>query len=214
MMSAAHPDPAMPKPHRFSIRTPAAAWIVLATVVLAVVAAGLHIGVPIWRQQVAIREIERLGGQIEVRNDGALWLQELMGPKDAQIFNVITRVRLGGTDFGDCDMGVLSGLATVERLVLYNTRVTDSGLAHVRGLRNLKGLYLHGTRVTDSGLTPLSALPQLQSLDLAMTEITDTGLAQIREIRSLERLYLEGTQVTDAGIAELQRALPRLKIIK
>jgi hypothetical protein len=213
-MSAAHPDPAMLKPRRFSFQSPAAAWIVLATMVLAVVAAGLRIGVPIWRQQVASREIERLRGQIEVRNDGPLWLQELMGPKDAQIFNVITRVRLGGTDFGDDDMGVLSGLATVERLVLYNTRVTDSGLVHVRGLRNLKGLYLHGTRVTDAGLTPLKALPQLRVLDLAMTGITDTGLAEIREIRSLERLYLEGTQVTAVGIAELQRALPKLKVIK
>jgi hypothetical protein len=213
-MSAAYPDPAMLKPRRFSIRSPAASWIVLATVVLTVVAVALGIGVPIWRQQVASREIERLGGQIDVRNDGPEWLQELMGPKDAQIFNVITRVRLGGTDFGDGDMSILSGLGTVERLVLYNTRVTDSGLVHVRGLRNLKGLYLHGTRVTDAGLSPLKALSQLQFLDLAMTGITDAGLAQVREIRSLERLYVEGTQVTDAGIADLQRALPGLKIIK
>jgi hypothetical protein len=213
-MSAAYPDPAIRKPRRFSIRSPMASWIVLATVVLAVVAVGLGIGVPIWRQQAASREIERLGGLTDVRNDGPEWLQDFMGPKDAQIFNVITRVRLGGTDFGDGNMSVLSGLGTVERLVLYNTRVTDSGLVHVRGLRNLKGLYLHGTRVTDAGLTPLKALSQLQVLDLAMTEITDTGLAQIREFRSLERLYVEGTQVTDGGIAELQRALPRLKIIK
>jgi Leucine Rich repeat len=213
-MSASHPDPAMLEPRRFSIRSPTLAWIVLATVVLAVVAGGLGIGIPIWRQHAASREIERLGGSTEVRNDGPEWLQEFMGPKDAQIFNVITRVRLGGTDFGDGNMQVLSGLATVERLALFNTRVTDSGLVHVRGLRNLKGLYLHGTRVTDAGLSPLKALSQLQVLDLAMTGITDTGLAQIREIRSLERLYVEGTQVTDAGIAELQRALPGLKIIK
>lgn len=205
-------DATVSEPRRLSILLPRPLWIFLATVVLVVAAVGLGVGVPVWRQQIAKREIQRLRGLTEVRYDGPEWLRKSLGHEDTRIFDVVTGVGLGGTDCSDGDMRFLSGLGTVERLVLYNTHVTDTGLAHVSSLRNLKRLYLHGTRVTDAGLAPLTALPQLQILDVAWTGITDAGLAHVREIRSLERLYVEGTQVTDAGVADLQRALPGLEI--
>jgi hypothetical protein len=209
-MSAA--DRVAPSSHRFSVRIPRPLWLGVAAVVLIVVAAGLSFGLPIYRQHAAIREIGRLGGSGEVHYKGPQWLQRLLGYQRTQFLGVITVVRLGGTDFGDSDMWFLSGLGSVERVVLWDTRVTDSGLVHLRSTGRLTRVYLHGTQVTDAGIQSLTALPQLRVLDVSSTEITDTGLAQLRKITTLERLYIDGTRVTDAGVADLQRALPGLNM--
>jgi hypothetical protein len=52
-------DPITTAPHRFSMPLTRSAWIAL-TAALVLVGVGLRIGLPIYRHQVAIREIERL----------------------------------------------------------------------------------------------------------------------------------------------------------
>src|SRR5262249_38725938 len=136
------------------------------------------------------------------------------GYERTRVFDVITVVRLGGTDAGDNDIMFLSALGSVEHIVLYNTRVTDAALLRLRTATRLKRLYLHGTHVTDAGIESLKMMPHLEVLDLSKTRITDAGLVQLRGIKTLDRLYVEGTHVTDAGVADLQRALPRLTIKK
>ncbi|MFN0053430.1 MAG: hypothetical protein ACKV0T_14700 [Planctomycetales bacterium] len=56
---------------RFAVPRPL--WCVLATVMLIVVALALQFGVPIYRQQAAIREIERLGGAVDVSDGDPAW---------------------------------------------------------------------------------------------------------------------------------------------
>jgi hypothetical protein len=197
---------------RFSIRLPRPLWVGAVALVLIVVAFGISFGVPIYRQQAARREIGRLGGRLEEKYHGPQWLRRLLGYDRTRVFDVINVVRLGGTDFGDGDMQFLIGLGSVEHVVLYDTKVTDSALVHLRTLGRLKRLYLHGTQVTDEGIKPLTALSQLRVLDLSGTEITDAGLEQLGDMKTLVRLYVDGTEVTDAGVAELQRALPSLNI--
>jgi len=204
--------PNRPEPQRFAIRLPRPLWIGVAALGLIIVAVGMGLGLPIYRQHVALREIRRLGGRFELQYRGPQWLRDRLGYDRTWIFEVISVVRLGGTDFADSDMKFLTSLGSVEHLVLYDTRVTDTALVHLRSVGQLKRLYLHGTRVTDNGIEPLTALSQLRVLDLSGTEITDAGLAQLRDIKTLDRLYIDGTQVTDAGVADLQRALPGLKI--
>ena len=63
-----------PEPRKFSVQLPRPLWIGLTTVVLVVVAIGLRIGAPIYRQQVAIREIEVLDGSIRTEPTGPRWL--------------------------------------------------------------------------------------------------------------------------------------------
>jgi hypothetical protein len=205
-------DPMTPAPRPFSIRLPPPLWIGLSAVVLLIVAAGLGLGVPILRQQLALQEIQNLGGLREVRYAGPRWLQQSLGYERTHFLDVVTVVRLGGTEANDSDIRFLSGLGTVEHVVLFNTRVTDAALPRLRTAGRLKRLYLHGTHVTDAGIESLTTMPHLQVLDLSKTEITDAGLAHLREIKTLERLYIEETRVTDAGVADLQRLLPRLTI--
>jgi len=70
----AHTDSVTPEPRRFSIRLPRPLWIAMATFAVVVVTVGLRLGVPIYRQQVAVREIELLGGTVRTLPRGPEWL--------------------------------------------------------------------------------------------------------------------------------------------
>jgi hypothetical protein len=73
-MATATDMPISVDPRRVSIPLPRPLWIGLVAVVLAVVATGLQFGLPIYRQQAAIREIERAGGRVHVVPRGPAWL--------------------------------------------------------------------------------------------------------------------------------------------
>lgn len=205
-------NPATDKPPRPRRRIPMSLRMFVGMLVILGVGGPLWVGIPVYRQHVAVRQIERLGGSGESEYHGPEWLPRLLEYESARNFDRLMSIRLGGTRCSDDDLRDFRGLTNVDRLVLYNTRVTDAGLSRLRGLPGLKHLYLHGTNVTDSGITRITALSNLQSLDLADTRITDAGLARLKELKNLRRLYINDTQVTDSGIADLQRALPGLAI--
>ncbi len=80
------PTPAPSVPNRFLIRLPRPFWIGIAAVVIVASAIGVVVGLPAYRQQVAIREIERVGGRIETRPLGPTWLREAIGAKKMRAF--------------------------------------------------------------------------------------------------------------------------------
>lgn len=84
------------EPRRFALPLPRPLWIALATVVLIVVGLGLRFGLPIYRQQVAIREIERWGGSIDRKNGGPDWLRQLIGDERIEVFDRVDKVYLKG----------------------------------------------------------------------------------------------------------------------
>jgi hypothetical protein len=47
-----------------------------------------------------------------------------------------------------------------------------------------------------------------------LTEVTDAGLAHLKELTQLQTLGLIRTQVTNARVEELQKALPKGKIVR
>ena len=74
---------------------------------------------------------------------------------------------------------------------------------------------MHSTGVTDAGLKELATLKNLTTLDLSNTGVTDAGLKELAPLKNLTTLNLGGfTRVTDEGIKELQKALPKCKIVK
>ena len=140
---------------------------------------------------------------------------------------------LSFTDVTDDGLAQLKRLTSLKELDLMHTRITDAGLAHLKGLKNLSRLRLGDgfiavglrvdnslkpllglTPITDAGLAHLEGLTNLWELDLSATEITDAGLVHLKALNNLRVVDLRGTHVTDAGAKELQRALPRLKIIR
>src|SRR5262245_38107229 len=174
-------DPAPREPRRFSIQVPRPFWIGLTTIGLVVAGVTLRIGLPIYRQRAAVREIWGVGGYLQTSPGGPQWLRERVGDEWMKSFDEVDQVHLRGE------------------------KVTDSTLGHVGRLTGLRLLYLgSNTRVTDAGLANLKELPRLRNLSLGM-QVTDAGMAHLRGHTNLEELSFNSTQLTDAGLVHLKR---------
>ena len=156
-------DPTTDKPPRRQRWIPLSLRMFIAILATSVVAGVLWIGVPAYRQYVAIREITRVGGTVETQPGGPEWLRELLGDERMEWFEDLVRVRLEGTPATDATLVYLSGLPKLHRLDLFETEVTDAGLAHIARLSTLRVLALDGTRVSDAGVADLQKeLPDLK----------------------------------------------------
>lgn len=144
----------------------------------------------------ALADLKALGARISADDAGA-----------------IIAVDLAQTAVTDADLSAIAQLPQLRELNLRETLVSDPGLETVAGLSDLEFLGLTGTLVTDSGLAHLAGLQQLRFLTLGHTIITDAGLESLADCSRLEALNLKGTEVTAAGVAELQRRLPRCRVI-
>lgn len=157
--------PTSAAPGRFSIRLPRPLWIGLAAIVLTVAAVGLGVGIPIYRQQVAVREIEELGGWVFTAPRTPEWLYEFLCRIDQDLgerSDVVVSVCLDQKGATDGTLYRVSSLTDLKELRLNGTQVTDTGLAHLQGLKKLERLSLHSTHVTDTGVAALQrALPGL-----------------------------------------------------
>jgi len=114
----------------------------------------------------------------------------------------------------DATSVLMMDLKDLEFLSFRETAVGDDGLDRLTDLPNLDALILAKTQVTDAGLRQLKRLKKLTVLSLADTKVTDVGLRALKEIPQMELVSLKGTAVTDAGVAELQRARPKLRIVR
>ncbi len=180
----------MTAPRRFAIRLPRPLWSGVAAVVLIVLGIGLRIGLPFYRQHVAIQEIDRAGGTVGIKERGPEWLRARLGDERMELFYEVRSVFLGGSD------------------------ATDATLAYVTSLPSLEELWLDNPHVTDAGMKHLQELTSLRKLSLTNTLMTDSGLPHLKRLRGLQYLSLKNTHVTDAGVAQLQRALPKVFIFK
>jgi Leucine rich repeat len=131
-----------------------------------------------------------------------------------KLFPSLKVLDLSGTDFPDAELAHLEGLNQLEWLKLSNTGYSDAALVHLRGLTQLKELYISRTQITDAGLVNLQGLTNLKMLTVSLNRITDAGLAHLRGLPELKELDVGGTQVTDESCQELQKALPKLKIVR
>lgn len=223
---------------QFSLGT----MFVLVTVLC--LALGLWV-VPAERQRRAVAAIEDIGGWAVYAKaeptEGESFAKALVRrwlPID--YFDHVQAVDLSRTALTDAELANLQAhleaLTGLERLSLFNTRVTDAGLAclcslsklreldlgltQVRGngLRHLQGLarleVLTNPVDTDAGLAYLCKLTGLKVLHLAHARVTPAGLANLRPLVNLQTLSLWNATVTDEGLAHLQelRRLEELEL--
>jgi len=172
-------EPITAEPRRFSFCLPRPLWIGLVTAVLVVVAVGLQFGVPIYRQQLALREIERLRGRVVTREGGPAWLRQLVGDTWMTPFDRVVRVDLEHRHVQDSDLASLRWLSDLEVLILARTEITDDGLKHICHLQHLKRLDLRVTEITDHGLAILQQLPAIEGLDVGYTWVTKSAVAAL-----------------------------------
>ncbi len=187
-MSAATDSRLTPKPRRLASRPPRPLWIGLATLGLVVVVVGIRVGYPAYRQHVAIQEIERLGGKIGRMSRLPLWVQSF--GVQLEYFDEVWGVDLTGANVDDADMQFLRDFPELTKLSLWGTRVSDRGLRDIDNLANLV------------------------ELDAACTDISDEALLHLTRLTKLEKLKLHRTRVTDSGVSDLQRNLPKTKILR
>ncbi|HEY3966974.1 MAG TPA: hypothetical protein VGM05_20595 [Planctomycetaceae bacterium] len=197
-------DPTPSLCRRFPVRLARPAWLFGAGITVVVVALALRLGLPVYRQDRAIREVERLGGVVQTSPRGPGWVRKGLGDERMRMFDTVIRVDLNDSQITDAEMFYLSALTDLQWLTLDRTKVGDEGLIQIKDLKKLEGLLLNWTPVTDAGVAHLQRLTDLQKLDLGRTRVTDAGLISIERLTNLEELDLGGTDVTDVGLAHLE----------
>lgn len=136
------------------------------------------------------------------------------GLKELREHKALAVLHLNDTKVTDAGLKELRELTSLQHLELSDTRVTDAGIQELTELRGLLSLDLQGTPVTDAGLKGLKEFKSLRYLNLCRSNVTDIGLEQLKELKSLRTLKLQSTATTDAGVADLQRALPKLQVLR
>jgi tetratricopeptide repeat protein/Leucine Rich Repeat (LRR) protein len=97
----------------------------------------------------------------------------------------------------------LSGLKSLERLVLSNTPVGDDAMVHISRVTSLKMLDISTTRVGDRGLAQIGRLKALCSLRLGQTKVSGRGLGHLAPLKSLAVLDLSGIRLSDQNAVPL-----------
>jgi Leucine-rich repeat (LRR) protein len=136
------------------------------------------------------------------------------GLKALREHKALAVLHLNDTNVTDAGLKELRALTSLQHLELSDTRVTDIGIQELNELRGLLSLDLQGTPVTDDGVKELKEFKSLRYLNLGRSKVTDIGLEQLKELKSLRTLKLQSTASSDAGVADLQRALPKLEVLR
>jgi internalin A len=102
----------------------------------------------------------------------------------------------------DEGMKQLAGLASLQRIYLSNTEVSDQGIAALKDHASLEELFLSRS-VTNACIPALAAMPALRNLELRTDKITAEGLGGLNASRSLRALNLNRLNVDESGIKAL-----------
>lgn len=105
----------------------------------------------------------------------------------------------------------LSSIKDVVELDLYDYELEDYTLLYLKGFENLERLHLNGN-VSDVSLKYLRSL-NLTQLTLRNIDISNNCISHLIELKKLELLDLRGTKVDGVGIREIQKKLPKCKVI-
>lgn len=216
-----------PDTSRPTLWPPRPLWIGVLLTMLIILGAGLSLGLPIYREQVAIREIQRLRGIIRQSACGPQWLRKSLGEERMIWIDAVDRVDFEYAQIADSDLACLRGLRDLRELELRSRGLTGAGVVYLKDIPNLQSLSLgwelpaseliyleeltrlqelrlFGPAVTDAGLAHLRPLTQLRTLTLSDRHITDAGIAHLKGLVELRRLRLSDTGITDAGLEHLK----------
>ena len=126
---------------------------------------------------------------------------------------LLTSLNLSGTDVSDKGLVHLKALAALRSLHLAECKgVSDAGIAQLGGLAELERLYMYNTRVHGEGFKSLQGLKKLRFMDLGYTDIDNDSLPIIAKLTALDDLDVFGTRVTDEGLPRL-KPLTRLRYL-
>jgi Leucine-rich repeat (LRR) protein len=193
-------------------RLPRTGTLVLIAVVLLIGGGGVMVWVPYHRNQVAIAEVEKLGGDTESEIVRPFLIPDAVDDEYLWLFKRVYQADLSSNQVADAKLKLLRGLTNLKSLRIASNNVSDAGLKHLQGLTNLQSITLFDTQISDAGLQDLLGLTNLRYLRFYHCQISDAGLEHLQGLTKLEILDLDHTQVTQAGIEKLQKVLTDCEI--
>lgn len=131
-------------------------------------------------------------------------------------------LRISSKKVTNTGLKAIQGLNNLTTLSLdHCERITDAGLKEIKPLKELTTLELDGTRVTKEGIKGLKEFKKLSRLSLVeMQFISDAWVADLAVLKNLVEVAVNedlgggGTSgLTKSGRQELQKALPKCKVI-
>src|SRR5579872_295544 len=173
------------RPHFWGV-IPISLRAFMALTVILGVGSMLWVGVPAYRQHMAVREIERVGGWVGTLPRGPKMLRAWVGSEWMKSLDAVDVVYLGNSRVTDSTLLYVAWFERLRVLELSDTQVGDAGVAHLVGLVNLERLDLSHTRLTDAGLLHVKRMAGLKDLAVAHTHVTDAGLVHLKELLNLE----------------------------
>ncbi|MFT3706087.1 MAG: hypothetical protein QM817_00335 [Archangium sp.] len=111
------------------------------------------------------------------------------------------------------EVGELAKAPALQEITLMaSPNFDDVGGAHLGKIKTLERLFIWNTKVTDKTMEAISGLP-LKTLYVSRTALTDKGMASLAKIKTLETLWIEKTEVGDKGVAAFAKH-PKLRWLK
>jgi uncharacterized membrane protein len=115
-------------------------------------------------------------------------------------------IKMPGMQFTDALAESIAACASLTKLSINNTNITDLQLAKLNGLDELQYLNLVNTKVTLAGLLKLSNLKKLSQLYLGQTSITANNLNKIKSV-------FPNTKV-DFGNYQIEKLITDTQLVK
>jgi hypothetical protein len=162
---ASDPDRSTSPHHRLHS---VARLIRIGSIVLAVVIVSMACTIAYhrYRQRESVAAVQAVGGFVDFERAGPSWIRELLCKHASPLLDHVKRISIDDPELTNSDLRVLRGplesFPRLKRMELAADEVTDEGLAYLTGLTTLEVLVVRCPHVTRSALVELQqSLPGL-----------------------------------------------------
>jgi|GEM_PF-6637861 len=194
-------------------------WWITAGLAFCLLAAGLRVGLPLYRRNVALATVTRLKFTVKTSSQRPEWLRKYDRwgwTNGLDSVNEIydwhyTGSRLSETEIDEF-LSQIRVFHELKRLDMFGINLQDRDLSVLEYFPNLESLNLEMSSVTGDGMKYLASSLKIHELILTNTEVDDAGLSRLALHVKLARLDLDGTHVSDAGLKHLAQ-LPNLNTL-
>ncbi len=131
--------------------------------------------------------------------------------KELATLSELQSLLLLGVDVDDSVLLAAPTSAKLERMHLYNTRISDKGIAKLDRFVNLNTFSFTGNGLSDEGMKSLGKMKSLTTISIVDAKVTDVGVLALQALPNLISLNVENTQTTAKGLERLREVLPKLK---
>ncbi|RIK82313.1 MAG: hypothetical protein DCC68_06810 [Planctomycetota bacterium] len=112
------------------------------------------------------------------------------------------------------DLRLLRRIDEARQIVLAGEQITDDWLAQLKGASaaSVQRIELRRTKVTDAGLAHLAGFSSAAWIVVKHTPISDASVDTLAKFSNAQFIHLYGTKISAAGAAKLATALPNAEI--